>query len=185
MKKNLLWMLAAILLCGVTTTSCSEDDDNNGNSGTNKTTAVEVSYGIQISNATKISLQKAFTFTIEYYDQSGNLVSVEPLKYGNIEWRNSFNINKFPGKFGIRVTAAPKADLSAVLDGEYFDIIYQFEVNGKPMNADGEYLDNVGRDGTVKYPQVDVKAVAADGEKFVDTFFFDVDVDGKISTKIK
>lgn len=53
------------------------------------------------------------------------------------------------------------------------------------MNADGEYLDNVGRDGTVKYPQVDVKAVAADGEKFVDTFFFDVDVDGKISTKIK
>ena len=28
MKKNLLWMLAAILLCGTMTTSCSKDDDN-------------------------------------------------------------------------------------------------------------------------------------------------------------
>jgi hypothetical protein len=28
MKKNLLWMLAAILLCGTMTTSCSKDDDD-------------------------------------------------------------------------------------------------------------------------------------------------------------
>ena len=28
MKKNLLWMFAAILFCGVMTTSCGSDDDD-------------------------------------------------------------------------------------------------------------------------------------------------------------
>lgn len=178
MKKNLLWMLAAILFCGAVMTSCHKDDDEPGGDGSAK--VVEVNYRIKISDATKVAIQKAITFTIEYYDQTGNLVSVEPLKYGNAEWKNSFNITKFPGKFGVRVTAAPKADLSAISDGELFDIVYEYDVNGKPSIAEGEYLDNVGRDGTVKYPQIDVKAVAADGEKFVDTFFFNVDANGKI-----
>ena len=179
MKKNLLWMMAAILFCGAVMTSCHKDDDEPGGDGSAK--VVEVNYSIKISDATKTAIQKAFTFTIEYYDRTGNLVSVEPLKYGNVEWKNNFDINQFPGKFGVRVTVAPKADLSAISNNDSFDIIYDYDINGKPVIADGEYLDIVGKDGTVRYPQVNVKAVAADGEKFVDTFFFDVDANGKVT----
>lgn len=179
MKKNLLWMMAAILFCGAVMTSCNKDDDKISEDAT-KVKTVEVNYRIKISDATKTSIQKAFTFTIEYYDQTGNLVSVEPLKYGNAEWNSSFNITQFPGKFGVRVTAALKADLSAIGDGELFDIVYEYVVNGKPSNTDGEYLAVLGKNGTVNYPQLDVKAVAADNEKFVDTFFFTVDANGNI-----
>ncbi len=182
MKKNLLWMMAAILFCGFVMTACSKDEKTDDGDLTVKT--VEVNYSIKLNDVTKAAIQKAYTCTIEYYDQKGNLVSVEPLKYGNSEWNNGFTINTFPGKFGVRVTIAPKADLSGVADNETFDIIYQFAVYGKPSNAEGEYTEKIGADGTVKYQQSSPKALAEDGDKLVDTFFYDVDAKGNI-TKVK
>ena len=143
---------------------------------------VDVEYKIKIDDATKTSIQKAVTFTVEYYDRDGKLVTIEPLKYGNTEWNLGHTITEFPSIYGIKVTVAPKADLSGISDNDEFDIVYDVLVTGTPKDATGKTLDGV-RKTTVKYPAMDIKAVAADNEKFVDTFFYTVDANGAISAK--
>ena len=87
--------------------------------------------------------------------------------------------------YGIKVTVAPKADLSGISDNDEFDVVYDVLVTGTPKDATGKTLDGESvRKTTVKYPGLDIKAVAADNEKFVDTFFYTVDANGAISAKL-
>ena len=184
MKKNLLWMMAAILTCGFALTACDKDDEEPEIPATPKVATVDAFYSIKINEATKTAIQKAVTFTVEYYDQDGKIVKSEPLKYGNTEWTYGRTINEFPATYGIKVTVAPKADLSGIGDDEEFDIIYDVLVTGTPKDADGKTLDGESvRKTTVKYPAMDIKAVAADNEKFVDSFIYNVDANGAISAK--
>ena len=185
MKKNLLWMMAAILTCGFALTACDKDDEEPEIPATPKVATVDVEYKIKIDDATKTSIQKAVTFTVEYYDRDGKLVTIEPLKYGNTVWSLGHTITEFPSIYGIKVTVAPKADLSGISDNDEFDVVYDVLVTGTPKDATGKTLDGVSvRKTTVKYPAMDIKAVAADNEKFVDTFFYTVDANGAISAKL-
>lgn len=83
MKKNLLWMLAAILLCGLTTTmftACGGDDEDNqpnsgqqDNSGTTESTTYEVTF-------TVLAPTNAFDFMsydFTYADDKGNRFTKE------------------------------------------------------------------------------------------------------------
>lgn len=175
-------MMAAILTCGFAFTSCGDDDEPKVPE-TLKVAAVDVLYGIKISDATKVSLQKAFTLTVEYYDQGGELVTVQPLKFSS-QWNLGYGIIKFPANYGFKVTVAPKDDLSGISDGDTFDVVYDVLVSGTCKDAEGKTLDGASElKTTVSYPALDVKAVQADNEKFVDEFFYTVDANGNISEK--
>jgi len=79
MKKNLLWMLAAILCCGLTTialTSCGSDDDpeeQNGGQGEKKATKGDVTL-------TFVAQPKALTYfeyDFKYVDAKGNTKTID------------------------------------------------------------------------------------------------------------
>ena len=57
-------------------------------------------------------------------------------------------------------------------------------VNGVCKDTEGKVLDNqnTGKK-TVKYQDIDVKALAADNENFVDAFFYNIDANGAITEK--
>lgn len=76
-------MMAAVLTCGFAFTACSVDDDDPVTPAASKLATADVLYSIKIDGATRDAIKKAFTFTVEYYDQDGSLVKSEPLKYGN------------------------------------------------------------------------------------------------------
>ena len=64
MKKNFLWMLAAILLCGTMTTlftACSSDDDDNGGSSSANTYEVTLSALLPRCSAPYMQLQLKYT----------------------------------------------------------------------------------------------------------------------------
>lgn len=84
----------------------------------------------------------------------------------------------------MRITVAPKEDLSGIGNDETFDIVYDFMVNGVCKDTEGKVLDNqsTGKK-TVKYQDIDVKALAADNENFVDAFFYNIDANGAITEK--
>ncbi|MCR5158150.1 MAG: hypothetical protein K6D37_03395 [Prevotella sp.] len=151
-------MMAAVLTCGFAFTACSVDDDDPVTPAASKLATADVLYSIKIDGATRDAIKKAFTFTVEYYDQDGSLVKSEPLKYGNTEWTYGPTITKFPAVYGMRITVAPKEDLSGIGDGETFDIVYDCMVNGVCKDTEGKVLDNqsTGKK-TVKYQDIDVK----------------------------
>ena len=65
MKKNFLWMLAAILLCGTMTTlftACSSDDDDNGGSSSANTYEVTLSALLPRCSAPYMQLQLKYTY---------------------------------------------------------------------------------------------------------------------------
>ena len=68
MKKNLLTMLAAILICGLTVTTmsaCSSDDDKNDKA--DATVEKEIMYAVQISD----NVLKVANVEVNYVDQTG------------------------------------------------------------------------------------------------------------------
>ena len=68
MKKNILWMLAAILICGLTAvmmSACSSDDDKNDKA--DATVEKEIMYAVQISD----DVLKVANVKVNYVDQTG------------------------------------------------------------------------------------------------------------------
>lgn len=105
MKKNLLWMMAAILTCSLMTAcSSSSDDDNNS-----KQNRIEVLYSTILSE----DMLKVADLTVVYLDQAGNKQQ-ETLT--TTSWEKSISINTLPMNVGICVKANPK---SSIAEGEY------------------------------------------------------------------
>jgi len=77
MKKNLLWMLAAILLCGAMTTSCSKDDDDDNNAQTPDKPNVETKYDFELNFIAQPKSLLYFEYDFKYVDANGNTKTID------------------------------------------------------------------------------------------------------------
>ena len=104
MRKNILWMLAAILTCGLMVTAlsaCSSDDDK-----TEAKPEVTMMYYLKVSD----DVLKVADVEVNYVDQTGTKKK-EVLT--SAEWRKSFNTNALPLTEGIWAKITPKASIAA------------------------------------------------------------------------
>ena len=104
MKKNMLWMIAAILVCGLTVTmwsACSSDDDK-----TEAKPEVTMMYYLKVSD----DVLKVADVEVNYVDQTG---AKKKEVLTSAEWRKSFNTNALPLTEGIWAKITPKASIAA------------------------------------------------------------------------
>lgn len=101
----MLWMIAAILVCGLTVTmwsACSSDDDDK----TEAKPEVTMMYYLKVSD----DVLKVANVEVNYVDQTGTKKK-EVLT--SAEWRKSFNTNALPLTEGIWAKITPKASIAA------------------------------------------------------------------------
>ena len=111
MKKNILWMLAAILTCGLTVTAmsaCSSDDDKTDSKPEAKT-EVAMMYYVKVSD----DVMKVADVEVNYVDQTG---AKKKEVLTSAEWKKTFNSNSLPLTEGIWAKITPKASIA---DGNY------------------------------------------------------------------
>ena len=104
MRKNILWMLAAILTCGLMVTAlsaCSSDDDK-----TEAKPEVTMMYYLKVSD----DVLKVADVEVNYVDQTG---AKKKEVLTSAEWRKSFNTNALPLTEGIWAKITPKASIAA------------------------------------------------------------------------
>ena len=105
MKKNLFWMFAAILTCGLATmalSACSSDDDDK----TEAKPEVTMMYYLKVSD----DVLKVAEVEVNYVDQTG---AKKKEVLTSAEWRKSFNTNALPLTEGIWAKITPKASIAA------------------------------------------------------------------------
>ena len=103
MKKNLLWMLAAILICGLTVTTmsaCSSDDDDK----TDGKTEVTMMYIVKVSD----DVLKVADVEVNYIDQTG---AKKKEKLSTTEWKKTFSTNTLPLTEGVWAKMTPKTNI--------------------------------------------------------------------------
>ena len=103
MKKNLLTMLAAILICGLTVTTmsaCSSDDDNK----TDGKTEVTMMYVVKVTD----DVLKVADVEVNYIDQTG---AKKKEKLGTTEWKKTFSTNTLPVTEGVWAKMTPKTNI--------------------------------------------------------------------------
>ena len=108
MKKNILWMLAAILICGLTVTTmsaCSSDDDKNDKA--DATVEKEIMYAVQISD----DVLKVANVEVNYVDQTG---AKKKEALSSAQWTKSQKLNNTsPLAQGIWVKITPKTNVAS------------------------------------------------------------------------
>ena len=105
MRKNMLWMIAAILVCGLTVTAmsaCSSYDDDK----TEAKPEVMMAYYLKVSD----DVLKVADVEVNYVDQTG---AKKKEVLTSAEWRKSFNTNALPLTEGIWAKITPKASIAA------------------------------------------------------------------------
>ena len=103
MKKNILWILAAILICGltaVTLSACSSDDDNK----TEGKTEVTMMYVVKVTD----DVLKVADVEVNYIDQTG---AKKKEKLGTTEWKKTFSTNTLPVTEGVWAKMTPKTNI--------------------------------------------------------------------------
>ena len=103
MKKNLLWMLAAILICGLTVTTmsaCSSDDDNK----TEGKTEVTMMYIVKVTD----DVLKVADVEVNYIDQTG---AKKKETLSTTEWKKTFSTNTLPVTEGVWAKMTPKTNI--------------------------------------------------------------------------
>ena len=108
MKKNILWMLAAILICGLTVTTmsaCSSDDDKNDKA--DATVEKEIMSAVQISD----DVLKVANVEVNYVDQTG---AKKKEALSSTQWSKSQKLNNTsPFAQGIWVKITPKTNVAS------------------------------------------------------------------------
>ena len=108
MKKNILWILAAILICGLTVTTmsaCSSDDDKNDKA--DATVEKEIMYAVQISD----DVLKVANVEVNYVDQTG---AKKKEALSSTQWKKSQKLNNTsPFAQGIWVKITPKTNVAS------------------------------------------------------------------------
>ena len=121
MKKNLLWMMALVLTCGLMS-ACSSDDDKSDS----KTTLIEVIYTTNVSD----DLLKVADLKMVYYDETG---AKKEEAVTSKDWQKSIKLTKVPAKAGSYLKATPK---SSIAEGYYaLDVTALVSVAGTLANG--------------------------------------------------
>ena len=110
MRKNLLTMLAAIMICGFTVTAmsaCSSDNDNKTETPQEQT--VTMYYGVQVSD----DVLKVADVEVNYVDQTG---AKQKEVMTSKEWKKTLDTKTLPLTEGLWAKITPK---SAVASGNY------------------------------------------------------------------
>ena len=105
MKKNILWMLAAILTCGFAVTAlsaCSSDDDDK----TEAKAEVTMMYYVKVAD----DVLKVADVEVNYVDQTG---AKKKEMLTSADWKKTFNANTLPLTEGIWAKITPKAAVTA------------------------------------------------------------------------
>ena len=111
MKKKYLWMLAAILICGLTVTTlsaCSSGDDDN-KTETPQEQAVKMFYFVEVSD----DVLKVADVEVNYVDQTG---AKQKEVMTSKEWKKTLDTKTLPLTEGVWAKITPKG---AVASGNY------------------------------------------------------------------
>ena len=103
MKKNVLTMLAAIFICGltaVTLSACSSDDDDK----TEGKTEVTMMYAVKVTD----DVLKVADVEVNYIDQTG---AKKKEKLSTTEWKKTFSTNTLPVTEGVWAKMTPKINI--------------------------------------------------------------------------
>ena len=103
MRKNLLTMLAAILICGLTVSTlsaCSSDDDDK----TEGKTEVTMMYVVKVTD----DVLKVADVEVNYIDQTG---AKKKEKLSTTEWKKTFSTNTLPVTEGVWAKMTPKTNI--------------------------------------------------------------------------
>lgn len=111
MKKKYLWMLAAILICGltVTTLSACSSGDNDDKTETPQEQAVKMFYVVEVSD----DVLKVADVEVNYVDQTG---AKQKEVMTSKEWTKALDTKTLPLTEGLWAKITPK---SAVASGDY------------------------------------------------------------------
>lgn len=136
-KKNLLWMLAAILTCGLTAmtfASCSSDDDEPANN--NKIVGMRIAYAVEFLDG--YTTNEDYTISVTWTDESGKDIT-QDITEDFVKDVMFKHINTV-ATFAIKCT--PKNS-----NKETHDIGIDYAVLAKPMNDQGLVAGSEFRDG--------------------------------------
>lgn len=140
MKKNLLWMLAAILTCGLTVmtfVSCGDDDDEPSGSTDSKIVGMRIAYAVEFLDG--YTTNEDYTVSVTWTDESGQDVTQE-ITEGFAKDVMFKHINKV-ATFAVKCT--PKNS-----NKETHDIGIDYAVLAKPMNDQGYVAGSEFKDGS-------------------------------------
>jgi len=141
MKKNLLWMMAAILFCGLTAmtfVSCGDDDDEPSGSTDTKIVGMRIAYAVDFLDG--FTTNEDYTVSVTWTDESGKEIT-QDITEGFVKDVMFKHINTV-ATFAIKCTPKNPANK------ETHDIGVDFAVLAKPMNAQGLVAGSEFRDGS-------------------------------------
>ena len=138
MKKNVMWMLTAILFCGLTATvlsSCGKDSDSSstggGSTGLEPAVGMNVSYEIQIGETTT----DGFSVKVEYTDADGK----SKTEIISSKFSKSITIKGVPCSATMTITATPKEGLT----GDKYDLEFAYKMTGVGVTSKGKEMGYV------------------------------------------
>ena len=120
MKKNLLWMLAAILFCGVVTISCSKDDDEPGGNTPEPTPTAKKAARVEVKNYVVLAEDMLEIFDVVVTDK-GPYSGTTTKKLTKTTWiagEVDENIGS-PSTFAFYVTVTPKEGVTVDATKDY------------------------------------------------------------------
>lgn len=103
-KKNALWMLAAILFCGLTAgllSACGDDDDK----ADEKQDSMEALCHLMVSE----DVLKVADVTVHYLDEKGQQASE---RMTTLEWKKTWKTTTLPARVGVWAQLTPKTQVS-------------------------------------------------------------------------
>jgi hypothetical protein len=140
MKKNLLWMLVTILICGLTTvsmSSCSKDDNDGGKEGEpSAIVGMKVKYYVKIDSQSTLD---ACNVTVEYTDANGKIQS-QTLTSLNEFSPEPVTIKGLPNRAEMKLTIAPKDGWT----GEKYDVEATYGIGAAAVDAKGNIKGDIG-----------------------------------------
>ena len=140
MKKNLLWMLVTILICGLTTvsmSSCSKDDNDGGKEGEpSATVGMKVKYYVKIDSQSTL---EACNVTVEYTDANGETQSQTLTSLDEFS-PEPVTIKGLPNRAEMRLTIAPKEDWT----GDKYNVEATYGIGAVGVDAQGKIKGDIG-----------------------------------------